>query len=379
MPVLRLQPISLSIALLVAFGCTTPTGPESGVEKLGPVDWELAEAELEKRVRAWLGASKLARRDGYIYTVDIAQLLGYAARRQDRALFDALTPHAEASLVPFADNDYHRGFVTWRSSDAPADATGTTEALRLAEALWIGSEAFEHVDERARAREILAGYGRHGFTDQGVWLIRNYYNLQTGAFATNSFLVDYDVDLLHHIAAASQDPELTELARRSDAAVESARTNTGLVHELIQPEVLTALPGLGSAAFSPNRVAQLSNSCVVIERALVAHPEWGRQLLRFAKSKLDDKLNLLFDAETGDAHGERLAGIETLGCLLRVAHRLGAEEAPFEQAIRWFVRDFLVRGQQPRAYLASELLHTAAVLTTPASCWEQWGPCPRVY
>ncbi|MEM6731062.1 MAG: hypothetical protein AAF658_05875 [Myxococcota bacterium] len=326
------------------------------------IDWSSVTQDVTTDVLARARNGRLARADGYTYTVDIAQLMSAAARLGDPALYDALLPHAQAARVDANKNPYVRGFVAWRvHPEQPRDATGTTEALRLAEAFWLGASRFDREEHRTIALELVDGYRRHGYVDQGVWLIRNYYNLQTDAFATNSFLVDYDADFLR--ALGDQFPELRALATRVDTLIAAAITPTGLVHELVQPEIATAMPYLGSAVFSPNNRAQLSNSCTVLERALVTHREDARRLFDFAHAQADS-LRLIYDVSTGEPHPHGYAGVETYGCLTRLAHALEIPDRArvFEPKLDWFVRDYLKGNAKPASFIASELLLTAAAV-----------------
>ncbi|MEO1170970.1 MAG: hypothetical protein AAFX94_02810 [Myxococcota bacterium] len=346
---MRLCVVFKTILALGLLSCTAEE-PEPPAE----TDWPVFEQTLRDRVLAWTSAGRLSREDGHTYTVDIAQLMTYAALREDRELYDRLRPIVLEARVDHQSEAYVKGFITWRTGKG-ADASGTTEALRVAEALWRGAEAFNLEADRAIALEIVDGYRRHGFVDQGIWFIRNYYNLSTRSFAMNSFLVDYDPDLTAEFAGES--PELAELSARVNDLIESSVTPSGLLHELIQPELLTAMPTLRTATFSPNNCAQLSNSCTVLERSVKTHPGRARALLDFAASQ--ERLALIYDVQSGEPKSAALAGVETLGCLARLAHRLGADARRFETDLNWYTQDFLLQEPQPRAYTASELLLTA--------------------
>lgn len=351
------------LLLMFVAGCTSPTlngEGDSGATRDEPADWSFIEREVRRRVALWAEEGRLARGDGSIYTVDIAQLMDGAARSGDRGLYDTLRRIAEGALIDDTD-PFLEGFVAWKTHpDRAKDATGTTEALRLAEALWSGAHGFGLRDEKALARSLIDGYRRHSYVDQGVWLVRNYYNLSTQAFAQNSFVIDYDPDLLWRLAADTQDASLSALAERTSRLVGMAKTPTGLLHEMIQPELLTAMPALGTAFFSPNNQAQLANSCAVLERSLRDHRDDADQLLSFALLR-QENLGLIYDVETGARHPRGRAGVETYGCLIRLAHQLGrpADARGFEENLAWFVRDFFARENQPRAFIASELLRTA--------------------
>lgn len=336
----------------------------------GP-DWDFIDRELRRRTALWTEEGRLARDDGSLYTVDLAQLLGAAARSKDLELYRQLRSKVDAILVTgeYGAHGPLGVLVAWRSLPGrDNDASGTTEALRLAQALWQGSLNFGFDDDRELALKIVEGYGNHAYVDQGEWLIRNYYNLKTRAFAQNSFLIDYDPDFLWQLAAETQRPELSNLAERSSRVVQMAQTTSGLLHEIIQPEFLTAMPVLGSAFFSPNNFAQLSNSCTVLERSLRDHRTMAAALLEFAVERLDS-LGLIYNVETGARHPRGNPGVETLGCLLRLAHHFDRPDVieQLEGKLRWFVDNFLAEEPQPRAFLASELLHTAHTFAAEAA------------
>ena len=82
------------------------------------------------------------------------------------------------------------------------------------------------------AAMILDGYSRHEFTDQGVWLIRNYFGYAQRNFASNSYLVDYDADFVRLVAdgriaaeaamEAASEPHDLELMLKSTGVVEAS-------------------------------------------------------------------------------------------------------------------------------------------------------------
>ena len=147
--------------------------------------------ELHELAKARVIRGMLARTDGFAYAVDVSLLMIFAAQEGDREMYDPLRDFALEHLVLNDPEDpYTRGFVLWRyDKDQEPDASGTTEALRLAKGLWRGAEAFGESVDREWAVTILDGYARHAAEEQGVWMIRNYFNLGTRSFATNSFLV----------------------------------------------------------------------------------------------------------------------------------------------------------------------------------------------
>jgi len=82
----------------------------------------------------------LARDDGYIYTIDAAQLMLVFAMAHDAAGYDAMRLHAEKNLIIDDPNlSNAKGFVRWRWKEGQSpDASGTTEALRSARAIGSG-------------------------------------------------------------------------------------------------------------------------------------------------------------------------------------------------------------------------------------------------
>lgn len=355
----------LGVALWLGISsCRRPADP--------PPDLAQLHDKLRRQVHVWVEQNNLARPDGFTYAIDVGQLLIYAARSGDRELYALLRRRAGAFLIDKPGDDFTRGFVAWRDkAGTPHDASGTTEALRMAQGLWEGAAAFDLPEDRSLARTILHGYARHAGVDQGVWLIRNYFNFETRGFATNSFLVDYDPDFAHLAGQADADADLLEIAERSYALIRQAATPSGLLYEIIQPEVLTLLPDLPRAVFSPNDVVQLSNSCTVAERCLGGAPEIGRAVLRFALARRQ-KLNTCYlgrsgaiadDRPTGaakpaDAQQPHPAGPETYAALLRLAVRLNEPRAAREFLARLLPQAeiFLHNPPEPRLYTAGEIL-----------------------
>lgn len=328
-------------------------------------DLQALERSLGTAVREWLEAGELARENGYTYTVDLGQLLLYFAGEGDRDTYARLrrlvTDHV---LLDDPSTPYTRGFVAWRYRDGePLDASGTTEALRVAEGLWAGAARFGDARDRELALLTLDGYARHAFEEGGIWYIRNYYNLGTGAFSINSFMVDYDPDFVSQVAEAVGDRALGGLAERSYALLARAQTPAGLLYDLIQPEVLTLAPVLDQPIFSPNDIIHLANSCTVAETVAEGRPELGRAVLDFAFERLET-LGGYYYGRTGEAADPQEATISDYTCLVRLATRLSDPRATgrlLELAYgHW--QTFERERFEPRLYTASEVLLTLQVL-----------------
>ena len=321
----------------------------------------------------------LARTNGAVYAVDIGQLATYAALAGDRELFDPLRQVIlNQLLVQREPGDIADGMIAWRTLVDPApdqlakDASGTTEALRAAEALWRGVEAFGYEEDRDVVRRIVDAYCRHA-TPPGEtpWMVRNYFNLHPNVwhFITNSFLVDYDPDLLLELADAFDQPAWRDVAERSAQLIGKAQTPAGLLHQMIRPEVATVMPGFAdNGLYSLNNVEQISNVLTVAERCAIANPAVARRVLDFAKQRLP-KLALYYDATTGDridppgrtAH----PGVETWAPLLRLAIKLNDTEAidAATLQLRRLGPSLTRDSDAPRLYLIGEAL--LALAQTP--------------
>ena len=322
---------------------------------------------------------ELARGDGHVYAVDVGLLMQWAALAGERELYEQLYVLVDEHLLVRAygeDADETKGFVAWRyptkrqleehgwgneldkkvegdmsagavsldemagegekqagyegwkamnKAGEPLDASGTTEALRVAEGLWLGAIAFERDEDRQRAEEILEGYVRHQYVDQGVWLIRNYYNFQTGGFSGNSYAIDYDLDFLDMAGQELSNQRIVDVADKTRALLVAAQTDGGLIHSVIQPEIFT-LQGRPGAYFSPNNVEQISNVVEVAERSARGLSGAARGVLDFCMNDFG-RLSLYYDAGSGRRVGHERAGLETLAPLGRLAVKLREDEA----------------------------------------------------
>ena len=312
---------------------------------------------LEARLlEGWRGRG-FVRPDGCIYTVDVGHLLIYAVGRRDRALYTELRPAADRLVRDDRSDPYTKGFVPWRlCGDEAPDASGTTEALRVAQGLWEGGAAFDLPADQAVARTILDGYGRHAYVDRGVWLVRNYFNFQTRGFANDSYLVDYDPDLVDRVARATGDSALAELARRSNTVVADAVSPSGLIHTLVQPDLATIMPEAPISIFSPNDVIQVNNSCTVAERVVHTDPDSARGTLRFALRQ-GRSLRRAYHGRDGSPVDATTADSTAWSCLVRLAIGLDDREAlePLLWQATWGWR-WLVDDPVERSYSVGEAL-----------------------
>lgn len=271
----------------------------------------------------------------HTYTVDVAQLMWCFAAAGDLDAYLALRAFAVDHLIldgPERDS-FVRGFVLWRHNPGQKpDASGTTEALRVARALWTGAAKFGRREDAALALLVLDGYARHAASDQGVWLVRNYFNFGQSNFATNSFLIDYDPDLLREVAAGLRDGDPTRSARYADLADKSyavmrrAVAPCGLLYDLIQPELKTLYFDIDVSVFSPNDVIQLNNACTTAAAVAAGDPAVGAGVLAFVLPRTD-ALYVQYFGRTGErVRGLRISAPEWAS-LARLAALLGHREA----------------------------------------------------
>lgn len=305
--------------------------------KYGHADALTARDLLRNAALAAVQNGDLKRDNGAVYAVDVTQLATFAALSSDRELYDPLREIIlNDLLVTRVPGDPAHGMIAWRfMADPPEgqlaqDASGTTEALRAAEAMWHGVQAFGLDEDRDTVALILDAYARHAAVDNGTWMIRNYFNLHPEVynFITNSFLVDYDPDLLVTVidAGLSGEQDWAEVAEESAKLIDKARTPAGLLHQMIRPEVGTIMPHLIREGFySANGIEQLSNVLTVAERCTLTNPAVSARVLKFARDRMP-QLRLYYDANTGRrlrGDQDTWAGVETWGPLLRLAVKLG--------------------------------------------------------
>jgi hypothetical protein len=175
-------------------------------------------------------------------------------------------------------------------------------------------------------------------------------------------MVDYDPDFLREAAREASDRDLADVADRSYALVRQAVAPSGLLYDIVQPEVLTLTPLLRQPVFSPNDVVQLSNASSVAERAAGGAPEVGRGVLAFAMARRKTP-RAYYLGRTGEAVGvpERdpgPPGAETYAALVRLALRLGDKPAAaaFQRRLLECAWRFSRRPAEPRLYTAGEIL-----------------------
>lgn len=326
---------------------------------------------LHRVAHEWAMAGTDALRrpgDRQVYAVDVGQFMHYFAMVGDEQPYLIMREYAQKHLVvDIPGQKFTRGFVLWRAQPGqPPDASGTTEALRLSKALWTGAQRFNRPQDRELALLILDGYQRHENEDQGLWLIRNYYGFGNGSFASNTFIIDYDPDYVAEVAEwhRTRDPVLhkrySELAEKSYDVLEGARTNCGLIYDLLQPEVKTMYFDVPRIAyFSPNDIVQTNNSVATSSTVVHGRPHIPMGVLTFLHARVK-RIHALYYGRTGIPVNERgLGGAEYAG-MARLAAMLKSKTGVVAFSQRgmpfwdWIVSD--PRGTDSPAWTVSELL-----------------------
>lgn len=299
---------------------------------------------LNAKARRWVmaGPETIARKGetkatSYVYTVELAQLMEHFAAAGDLEPYLKLREFAARHvIVDRPDDPFTKGFVLWRCvPGATPDASGTTEALRVAKALWAGYERFGRGEDRALALTILDGYAKHETVDQGIWLIRNYFAFEGRNFATNTFVIDYDADFVRRVAddLKTSDPDrhkkVAALADNSYGLMRRAVAPTGLLYDLVQPEMKTMYWGLDVSAFSPNDVVQTNNACTTAATVAKGEPAIARRALAFVTGKQvsEGKVYQYYYGRTGQRVNKWGLGAAETVAVVKLAALLGDRPA----------------------------------------------------
>jgi hypothetical protein len=332
------------IASLATVACALVAGSGQTQRAPAPVPGisELRRS-LDVMVARLLPADGLVRTDGHVYAIDVGLLALSAALGQDRQRYEQLVSFARSRLIQ-RPAGLTNPIVAWRRKLQPVlsrpDASGTTEALQLAQALFVGADAFARPGDRALAGQILDGYLEHAAEIDDVWLVRNYFNIQTRSFATNSYLIDYSPDLLDFSAAQRDSETYRRAATRSLALIRKSQRPTGLIDAIVQPELRTLYQFV---IFSPNDIIELEHTALVAEQVAVSAPDVGQRVLRFSGERLGS-LHAAYEGRSGDPHGIDRADAGTLAALVRLAVKLGDSafigkiRPLFAQHAAWVVR-----------------------------------------
>ena len=301
-----------------------------GVVETGARYREFA-GRLDTETRRLLKTAGAARRDGFLYGMDVAPLLLYAAERGDAALYQQLMPAARKLIVTGPEDSFARGFVLWRQKDgAKPEVSGAAETVWMAHALWAGAQAFQRDEDRALALQVLDGYARHAYELQQVWLVRKYFAFSGRTFATYSMLPGYQPDFLAEAEAAHGRSAWQGFAERSYALLERAVSPSGLLYPVIQPEIGATYPALGLDVYGPNNVVALADSCEAADAALRGLPGLARGVLDVAKGARPnrfDRLHAYYDGASGKAVGEVALSSAAYACLGRLAAAFGDQDA----------------------------------------------------
>jgi hypothetical protein len=280
-----------------------------------------AAQRLDAEVRRWLERGP-ARADGYVYAMDLAPLMLYAAQRKDSALYAQLY-EASLPLIVGGEDAATQGFVLWRHRvGVEPEVSGATEALWMARALWAGHRLLRRPDDRGLALRVVDGYARHARGEAGTWRVAKYYAFGTKSYASLSVLPNYDPDFIEE-AEPLAGGKAKGLARRSYALLQRAVTPSKLLVPLIQPSLNDVLPGIGVNLYAPSGMVSLEDSCAAAEGALRGVPQLAANVLAFAggggHSDANGRLYAYYHRKDGHALGEAVLSSTGYACLARIA------------------------------------------------------------
>ena len=128
------------------------------------------------------------------------------------------------------------------------------------------------------------------------------------------------------MADERKDAQLSKLADSSYGVIKMAVAPSGLLYDIIQPEVATLYPELNLAAFSPNDVIQFSNCCTAAMSASRGLPAVSRKVLAFALNRLED-LQTYYIGRTGERFNSKPATVSEFSAAVRLAVSMGDHQA----------------------------------------------------
>ena len=363
-----------------AFIPAPPLPPARPVStKLDPsADFRSTAAKLDIEIRRWLRTNGPQRRDGFLYGMDVALTMLYAAERGDQTLYLQLQP-AAGKVIQTAGDPYAQGFVLWRHQDGtPPEVSGATETALMARALRAGAAAFNRAEDAALALKVLDGYARHAYELQTVWLVRKYFSFPSRTFANLSMITNYQGDLFAAVEREGGRGEWAGFAERSYALLERAQSPSKLLYPLIQPEVGATYPGLGLDVYGPNGLVPLEDSCTAAEGAVRGIPRLAARVLDFATARSHrnryGRIYAYFDGREGDPVGEGALSSTAYACLGQLA-------AALDDSGAWKrIEPQLLDDMRPVATLAASQaapLYAAAPMLRAAYAAGAFNPQPQ--
>lgn len=319
-----------SALLALALAATAGDAPRATVDVSKRYREQAQKYDAE--TRRLLRTSGAARRDGFLYGMDVAPLLAYAAERGDAELYKALLPHAQRLVLRADSGTFTEGFVLWRHKiGVKPEVSGATEAGWMARALWTGAAAFNRPEDRTLALKVLDGYARHAFEQNHVWFVRKYYAFGASAFANLSVLGNYQPDFLADAERGAAARSWRGMAERSYALLDRAVAPSRLLYPLVVPEIGATWPGQGVDVFAPNGMVSLEDSCDAAEAAVRGKAKLAQGVLKFAGARghrnAFGRLHAYYDANDGDPRGEQSLSTTGYACLGRLAALLGDDGA----------------------------------------------------
>lgn len=243
--------------------------------------------DLEKALLLRMKDGVLPRASGMAYAVDGATLLLYAVESENLPLFEDLwKSFREVFVVPVDFGGPDALTICWkRHPGEPPDASGTTETVLTAKALWKAGHRWGRQDFLEQSLGFLRGYLGHISGEGRSWQIRNYYNYGTRAFATNSYALGYYPDFLAEVARSGLLPEAKEAEVNSLNFLRNAALPNGLFASSFDPELRTLFPDSEvSYHFSPNFRIKVGDSAFIALEMLRGDEEIPRKTLGYLRT-----------------------------------------------------------------------------------------------
>ena len=314
--------------------------------------------------RDWVLNDRLIRPDGYVYTIDWGQLLIYFAVAGDRDLYLRMQDHVVRHLlVNDVGEALTQGFVLWRFKPGePRHASGTTEMLRVAKALWHG--AASSIVRRTRNSHCsfsAATPATRPLTRASGW------SATTTTLASGISRPTRSSSITTPISSPRSRPrknaELRDTAEKCYGVYRKALAPSGLVYDLVQPEIKTLVGRRDVLFFSPNDIMGLHNSVTCPQGVARGLPHIAKGVLGFALARMAD-LRAYYFGRTGEPVDDAPATVFELNSLLRLAMLCGGAVAR-QQCLKRVLplwQEYEQRAKPTEAYTVSEVLLTMQAL-----------------
>src|SRR6185295_256941 len=119
--------------------------------------------------------------------------------------------------------------------------------------------------------------------------------------------------------------ELSDLADKSYDVLRKAAAPSGLLYDVVQPEMKTMYFQRDLSYFSPNDIIQLNNACTTAATVARHDPGVSRQVLHFIRTR-SDRLCVQYYGRTGERAWDLRISAPELAAIARLAALLEDRE-----------------------------------------------------